>query len=358
MKICLFGLFAGKFYRNDLLRKGLERTGATLYTCTTQRTSSLRYLDLWLAYRRAPEHDIVYVPWPGYRSIFLARLLSRKPIVYDMAYGEHEMEIISRQTHREPSFYSWFLRILDRLGARAATLSSVETASQREYISAFSHIPKERLRVIYSGCHQERFPFAPPRSAEAIQSSRLRVLLRGKAMTESGLQVVAEAMNRLKDKPYFFHIISGGDEKLFDQEFRQVLQVHDPAFCKVEFGTFEQSYLQNAYVEADVTIGHLANHERTLRTIPYKAFESMSTGRPYITAASKAVGEILQDGISCVFIEPGSVESLVMKLEELRTQPVRLLHIGAAAHQQAQRISIEANGQAFLALCQEAIDLY
>ncbi len=358
MRICLFGLFAAKFYRNDLLRKGLERSGATLYTCTTQRTGPLRYLDLWRAYKTIPEHDVVYVPWPGYRSIFLARLLSRKPIVYDLAYGEHEMQVISRQKSRNVSVYSWLLRTLDRLGARAATLTSVETASQREYISRFSNIPKERLRVIYSGCHQERFPFSPPRSAEEMRKTRLHVLLRGQAMTESGLRVVAEVMNRLKDKPYFFHIVSGGDPTIFDREFRQILTVHDPTYCKVEFGRFEQSYLQQAYVEADVTIGHLANHERTLRTIPYKAFESMSTGRPYITADSRAVGELLEDGVSCVFIEPGSVDSLVAKLEELRLHPEKLLRIGQAAHEQAKRISIEANGRAFLALCQEAMDMY
>lgn len=358
MKICLFGLFAGKFYRNDLLRKGLERAGATLYTCTTQRTSILRYVDLWRAYKKIPEHDVVYVPWPGYRSIFLARLLSRKPIVYDLAYGEHEMQIISRKKNRSIGIYSWFLRTLDRLGARAATLTSVETASQRDYISTFSNIPKERMRVIYSGCHQERFPFSPPRTAEDIRKTRLHVLLRGQAMTESGLRIVAETMNRLKDKPYFFHIISGGDQTLFEREFKQALIVQDPAYCKVEFGRFEQSYLQQAYVESDVTIGHLANHERTLRTIPYKAFESMSTGRPYITAASKAVSELLQDGVSCVFIEPGSVDSLAAKLEAFRLHPEELLRIGEAAHKQAEQVSIEANGRAFLALCQEAIDMY
>lgn len=66
------------------------------------------------------------------------------------------------------------------------------------------------------------------------------------------------------------------------------------------------------------------------------AAEALAHGRPVVAAAGGALLELVEDGVTGVFVPPRDAQALRGAVEALLADPVRRAHLGAAAHERAR----------------------
>ena len=76
--------------------------------------------------------------------------------------------------------------------------------------------------------------------------------------------------------------------------------------------------------KSHLSLGQLAEHPRLKRTIPHKAYESLALGLPYLTAANKAVLELLIPDQTCLVCRPGDERSLAEAILWAKNNPDEL----------------------------------
>jgi glycosyltransferase involved in cell wall biosynthesis len=67
--------------------------------------------------------------------------------------------------------------------------------------------------------------------------------------------------------------------------------------------------------------------------------EAMAAGRPVVASSVGGIGEIIEDGVSGVLVQPGDVEAWRLALDALIADPQRQRRLGAAAAERAARFA-------------------
>ena len=99
-------------------------------------------------------------------------------------------------------------------------------------------------------------------------------------------------------------------------------------------GFLEGEELAQAYASADVFI--FPSQSETLGLV---ALEAMAAGTPVIGARAGGITELLDDGATGYFFEPGSRKDLLQKAALLIEDPEHLKTMSETAHREAQRWS-------------------
>jgi len=63
-----------------------------------------------------------------------------------------------------------------------------------------------------------------------------------------------------------------------------------------------------------ISLGQLSDHPRLIRTLPHKAYESLSMKLPYLTASNTGILELLTPDKTCLICKSANAESLAEKI--------------------------------------------
>src|SRR6185312_11297730 len=113
MKICYFGIYKEGFARTRVNTAALKSIGAEIIPCTDYTPSLKKYINLIRKHRELKgDYDVMLVGFPGYFTVMLARLITRKPIIFD-AYISYYDGVSDR--HDYPAWHPRLLyaRIVD-----------------------------------------------------------------------------------------------------------------------------------------------------------------------------------------------------------------------------------------------------
>jgi len=318
--ICYFGTYRPDFSRSNVYINGLKIMGVKIIECNTDKLGIGQYLELIRKFREIKENlDVIIIGYPGYSLVPLARLLTKKPIIFDALCSMYEAEIISRGRYKYNPFRKLKLYFQDWLDFHLADISLVESKAQKKYLMSRYGIDSKKLAVLYTGLNSKLFY-----SNNKKINHKFTVLFRGRLMPEAGLETVIEAAKLLQDKAIHFLIIGFGiQEKLVGEKIK-IYKLKNIEWVKQELPI---DILRQRMEQCDISLGQFSRNSRVDRTIPHKAFESMSMKLPYITAKSVAVAEIMQDSESCLFVQsenPKQLADAIFKLYKDQKLGVKL----------------------------------
>ena len=316
LRICYFGIYDPEFCRNKVYRKGLIENGATVIECNDRSRGFAKYFSLFKKHWRIRnDYDVMIVGYPGYIMVPFARLITRKPIIFDALCSFYEAQIISRNAYAGIPFRMVYVRLVDWMANTFADKILVETDAQRRYYEKDLGVRKGKCVRVFIGVDEEDFFYDP----SVKKNEEFTVFFRGRLTIEAGFKYIIEAARLLEHEPIIFKAVGFGFGPV-TTDIKERLE----RYKLKNFTLIEQQMpidaLRSAMGASHVSLGQFEDNERLSRTIPHKAFESLSMRLPYITARmseDSGITELFTDGANCLFVKTADPADLAEKIKML-----------------------------------------
>jgi len=253
-------------------------------------------------------YDVIIVGYPAYILVPFARIISRKPVLFDAGWSLYEGTVVARGFYKRNPLMRLYLWLIDWLAYQCADLVLLESEHQIKYYCKLLRVNRSKCRRLFTGADESQFYFDPAIKKRDV----FTVLFRGYANPEAGLPHVLAAARALEHEDVRFLIIS--------PNFR--LKKTLPSNVELREGFFDKDELRGWMQSCHVSIGQVSTNERLERTIPHKAFESMLLRIPFLASDAAGVREFF-DNDSAVLVKPGSAADIVAQIRNLKNDPAR-----------------------------------
>lgn len=311
--VLYFGNIDMNLSRNKIYVDGLRQNGFEILTCVDRSKGLKKYWELYKKHKEFKgRYDALVVGFGGYVTVPLAKLLSKKPVIFDALCSFYETEILSRDALKEYPFRITFVRFVDWIATKFADYVLVETEEQKKYFIKELKVKSEKLKVVYTGADDTVFKFIK----EIEKYKKFTVLFRGRIMSEAGVPTIVKTAKLLEKEDINFLIIGHGCNEAME-EFEATMKEESSKNITHIGKQLPFDELVSTMQKCHVSLGQFANHERLKRTVPHKAYESLSMKLPYITARMEGVQEILEEGKQCLMVHPENPEDLALKIMQL-----------------------------------------
>lgn len=318
MKICYFGIYDPDFGRNKVYMTGLRQNGADIIECRDTSSGVTKFIRLWrkhsLIMKNGKAYDAVIVGYPGHLVVPLAKMISKKPVIFDALCTFYEGEIISRGKYRYNPFMKAWIRFVDMLAVKSADLILVETEAQKKYFVHRFAVAPDRIVRVFTGCDENVY-YA---DSTIKKNDEFTAVFRGKFLPEAGVKYIIQAAKLLENKEICFRIIGGGH---LETEARKLIEELKPTNLEWISEHLDPDELRKKMLECHVALGQFEAHERLARTIPHKAFEALSMNLPYLTGRAGGISEILTDRKDCLMVNLADPGDIAAKVLELKNNP-------------------------------------
>jgi len=296
IKICYFGAYRVDLCRNTIYIAGLKQNNIEVIECFDHGPGLIKYYKLFIKHWKIRnDYDVMIVGYTGPLIVILAKLISKRPIIFNAMASLYEVNIISRKRYSRHSFMAWRTWLVDWLAFKFADLVLVETNRQKEYLVKKFRIKPEKFARLFTGADDSIFYLDP----NIKKNEKFTVLFRGRFLPEAGVKYILEAAKILEKKDVNFIIIGGaGLEKEVRKQIEE-LDLKNLDYVQKKLGEKE---LREKMLTAHVSIGQVENHERLERTIPFKAFESLALKLPYINGNGLGIKELFEDRKNCLLV--------------------------------------------------------
>lgn len=307
MKICYFGIYKPDLSRNRIYISGLRKKGVEVIECRDDGGRFAKYWNLWRKHRLIKnKYDAMIVGYPGHIMTPFAKIISRKLIIADLLGSFKDAQIHSHSSGVIRRFKD---SIIDWIAIKFADVILLESEAQKEFfIKRYGNLKK--FKVLYTGVDESVFYKDKNRKNK---SSPKIILFRGRLTPESGIFHILKSAELLKDRKDIVFRIVGFHYRL-GQQVKDIIKEKKLANVELVYDYLSDNTLFEKMKDASISLGQFESSPRLDRTIPHKIFESMIMGLPLITAYSPAVGELLKDGESCIFVRRADSDHLAEKI--------------------------------------------
>lgn len=347
--VCYFGISSPGFSRNRVYIEALKKRGVKVIECFDDAPGFRKLVNLFRLHWKVREsYDVLVVAYPGHAIVWFARLITKKPVIFDALSSFYESEVISRRPLEKRSLFGLKMWLIDFVASHVATRTLVESESQVSFYRKMFFVSAKKCRCVYTGAAEIFQPYAGPKKPA------FTVLFRGKFLPEAGVRHVLAAARLLKGEDIRFHIMGFG---LLQKEIEA--EITAAGLSNVDLDTREYptiEALRERMVGDHVSLGQLEAHERLERTIPHKAFESASLKLPFITARTKGVGELFEDGVSAYMVNPSDPKDLARVILEVKNDYAEACARAERAYETyRQKASGDAIGARLISIFEEVV---
>src|SRR3989338_4689893 len=288
MTVLYFGNYNSSYSRNRVLIKGLRQNGVKLIECNVRKSGFRALIPLFFKYLRLnPSYDLMIVGFPGQEVMFLARFITKKPIIFDAFTSHYGGYILDRKYFPTKSLRAKYYRFLDKWSCKLADLVLLDTNAHIDFFVKEFGLPKEKFRRIFVGTDSDIFY---PRRAEKSDDKFL-VHFHGHYIPLQGVKYIIEAAKILEKENIAFNLIGRGQTFGEDRKFAERLGVKSINFMD----PVPYDKLPDYISRTDVCLGIFGDSPKTELVIPNKVFEAMAMAKPVITADTPAVRELFTD---------------------------------------------------------------
>ena len=315
MTICYFGIYQPTWARDTVLLKGLGRAGVKIIPLVDTGAGWRKWLGLWRRHRALKEsYDFILVGYLSNLVVPLARLLSRRPMIFNAGNSMYEGAVLDRGDYGAWSPRRYLIWLIDFLAFHAAHLVLVESGEQKKFLRRKFLVPPKKMAVLFAGADDA--VFAPDTAIK--KADTFTVLFRGWLVPATGVASVLSAAALLKNENINFRIIGRGPLTAWVKD-----KIRTERLSHVELITefLPEAELHRQMLACHLMLGQFANHPRLERTIQNKTFEALALGLPYITRDSPSNRELLADGENCLFAKPADAADLAAKILSLKNHP-------------------------------------
>jgi glycosyltransferase involved in cell wall biosynthesis len=239
--------------------------------------------------------------------------------------------------------------LMEEISIRRADALMACSANIADLTAGYYGVPRESIAVVHCGVDADAFR-PPPRPAG---SGRPTVLFVGNIVGNKGVEVVLEAVLRLRSKypDIRFQILGGRSAMLEDFQARVSAEGAEANF---EFpGFIERAALPRFYQEADVFCSP-AQYEGGVANV---FIEAMACGCPVVASTAGGGPEAVAEGETGLLVPPNDVEAVVRALDRLLADAPLRRRMGRAARQRVEEyFAMDKYIQRVLAVYHQAID--
>src|SRR3989338_130275 len=134
MKVCYFGFYSQNYSRNKILISGLRKNHVEVVECQSGLSGMAKYFDLIKKHRQIKnQYDAMVVGFPGHQAMILAKVLCRKPIIFDAFLSLYDSMVFDRQTSQPKSIRALYYWLLDWISSRLADIVLLGTNEHINY---------------------------------------------------------------------------------------------------------------------------------------------------------------------------------------------------------------------------------
>lgn len=314
MKICYFGIYKSDLSRNKIYISGLRKKGVEVIECRDDGGRFVKYWNLWRKHRMIKnKYDAIIVGYPGHVIVPFAKLISKKPVIADILGSFKDAQIHSHNSGVVRRFKD---SVIDWMAVKFSDVVLLESEAQKVFfIKRYGNLKK--FKVLYTGVDEAVFI----QDENSVKKTFPKIILfRGRLTPESGIFHILKSAELLKErKDIIFRII--GFHYRLGQQVKDIIKEKNLSNVDLIYDYLSDSALFDKMKDASISLGQFESNPRLDRTIPHKIFESMITNLPLITAYSPAVGELLKDGESCIFVRRADPVHLAEKISFLANNP-------------------------------------
>lgn len=303
MKILYVAGREAGYSRTRIVLKALQRQGVEVIGCFPPDRSFKHYPALlWRTFRTAPHCDLVLIGFYGQIILPFIRLLTWKPILFDMYITTYDTMVFDRARARAGSWKARLYGLSDWLSYHLAGHSVLETQSHIDFFCKIFKVSGKKLSRIFLAVDDE---VIYPR-AQQKKTDKFLVHFHGEYAPFHGIPYILKAAKLLEKEPIKFQIIGRGITYAADQRLAQELQLNNVVFYDVV--PYEK--LADMMAEADLCLGIFGDNDRVLRVTTNKVVEALAMARPLITTANDPVRELLTHNKSAYLIERANPQAL------------------------------------------------
>jgi glycosyltransferase involved in cell wall biosynthesis len=312
-KYCYFGIYEPtEMARNQILSQSLEENGMKMIKCVDSSKSFLKFFNLVKKHWKIrKDYDFMIVGYLSNIVVPLARLISRKKVIFNALNAMYEGEILDRERYKKFSFGAMYIWSRDFVAFHSANLILVESESQKKFLSKMFLIRNSKMKVLLTGANDKVFY-----PSEGIKKNdSFSVVFRGWFLPATGVEYVIEAARILKKDGIKFLIIGRG---MLREKIEDMIKKYNLDNIELITEFLPDDVLRKKMLSCNIILGQFANHSRMHRTIQNKTFEAFALRMPYITMDSTSNRELLTDREDCLFVNPADSEDLARKILELK----------------------------------------
>ena len=312
LRILYVGCYKPSYSRNKIFIDGLRKNGAIVTECNERSAGYLKYFRLALRLiRLRGTYDVMLVGFPGQEVMFIARLFTKAPIVFDIFTSHYMGYILDRAYYKPGSLRAQIYRFLDRWSCRLADAVVLDTNAHIDFFVNEYGLPREKFHRVLLGANTD---FHFPRLQQKKAGELFTVLFWGSFIPLQGTEYIIRAAELLRDEPIRFILIGDGQKRIRDME-----EVSRHNLDHVEFpGKVSDERLVQYIRDADICLGAFSDGQKADITIQNKIFETLASRKPLLTVRTTALNELLADGVHCLLCEKANPIDLAEKVIRLR----------------------------------------
>jgi len=307
LTICFFGIYNSEYSRNRILLSGLRQNGVKIIECHSNKKGFLKYFDLIKKHWKIrKQYDVLFVAFPGFQSMILAKFLTRKKIVFDFFAPLYESEVLDRGNTKKGSFRARYYWCLDKLSAKWADVVLLDTDEHIKYFVQEFSLKKEKFVRVLVGTDSE--VLRPMKIKE--KSNDFIVHFHGNDIPLQGVEYILKTAKLLeKNVDIRFNIIGSSiKEKYEGSNYKNVTFIDNISYEKLP------EYIN----KADICLGIFGDTEKAKRVIPNKVYEAVACKKPVITTDTPAIRELFinEDLFLIPTADPEKLIEAILKLKE------------------------------------------
>jgi hypothetical protein len=277
----------------------------------------LAYPMLIWRYLRAPDHDIVLVPYLGQFDVIVLWPFARlrgKLIAWDMFLSLYDTVVNDRRLAAPGSQKARLLKLVERLGCRAADLVLLDTPSHARHIQRLFALPPGRTGSFPVGAEPAAFQRLPPAQH---RDGPTRLLFYGQMIPLHGIDTILAAALSPRGRQRHWTLIGTG------QDLAKVTEALSGAQADhIDWRPWvPYTALTVEIGHADICLGIFGSSEKAASVVPNKVYQTLLSGRSLITRDSPALRDAFgssHPGLGLV--PPGSPDALLDEVEKLEQE--------------------------------------
>lgn len=313
MKILYFGSYKPSYPRNKIIIDGLRANGVTVMECNERSPSFLRFFKLLIKYFKTKEDfDLMIVGFPGQEVMFLAKLICRKPIVFDVFTSHYMGYVLDRKYFSENSWRAYYYRFLDKWSCKLADKIILDTQAHIDFFVKEFKLNPNKFSRIWLGANEDLHKPALVSSHDSFSA-----LFWGSFIPLQGIDYIIQAAKILENDDVVFNLIGKG--QTFDHCFKLArdLDLKNINFLERQPDEVLTNYIRNT----DICLGTFSDSLKADITIQNKIFEALASKKTIITEETSSIRELLNDHEGVVFCLKANAEDLADKIRFLKKNP-------------------------------------
>ena len=320
MRVLYFGIYNPSYARNWVIINGLRKNGIEVIELFEKPSKSslfrlaIRYLLL------KEKFDLVIVGFPGQEIMFLAKMIIRKPIIFDAFTSHYGGYILDRKRSSPTSLMARYYRFLDTWSCKFADVILLDTQAHIDFFIREFGLPASKFRRIWIGANDDNFK--PVNRQDLFKqvlpvNDKFKVIFFGTYVPLQGVEYIIRAAKVLESqKDVIFQFIGKGQDRNKCIELSKNLGLKNIEFIDM----MKPEDLRIEIAKSDIVLGLFGDTPKTPIVIPNKVYEALAMKKPVITADTPAIRELFDD--NDMFLVPAAnPHKLAQAIIELKNSP-------------------------------------